>query len=395
MIKKIKIIIILTAFILSAASAYAAENPKSQTTAKQNNNDETASDNTEQATQSDSERAKEAEKQNKNSKNIKLSSENTFKRCSDNIDNDNDSYIDCKDQDCQIFARCVPKPETKIIVVTPEQGVLCNDGIDNDNNGAVDCYDFKCHKSKQCKNIVYKREIPKNKPQKYFISVGIGVALPNFNMKDIRIDSKYGKNIPFDPDVGAIAEFKFGMVPLTWLGFGLDFNFGATAASNREEYILSTDSHNKYKYDASKAFIGIGMFARLQYPVKRVVPRIDLAGLYTHTEYDWSIYDKTLSWDDINYGYMPNSQNPAPDFKYKDGNSFTLTVEPGVDIFIVPRFFSMGASVRLPVYSSRNPGMVNIGILAVATFTPSWREPKTLKKEYRKKIIKTEKQDNI
>ena len=36
--------------------------------------------------------------------------ENTVAQCSDKKDNDNDGYVDCRDQDCAIFAICVGKP---------------------------------------------------------------------------------------------------------------------------------------------------------------------------------------------------------------------------------------------------------------------------------------------
>jgi hypothetical protein len=36
--------------------------------------------------------------------------ENTPERCSDQLDNDEDGYVDCEDQDCEIFAICVKRP---------------------------------------------------------------------------------------------------------------------------------------------------------------------------------------------------------------------------------------------------------------------------------------------
>ncbi|MBN2777058.1 MAG: hypothetical protein JXR36_05425 [Bacteroidales bacterium] len=47
--------------------------------------------------------------------------------CTDNIDNDNDSFVDCDDFDCDC-----------------DESANCHDGIDNDNDGYVDCDDFDC-----------------------------------------------------------------------------------------------------------------------------------------------------------------------------------------------------------------------------------------------------------
>ncbi|MBI2897804.1 MAG: hypothetical protein HYY06_29870, partial [Deltaproteobacteria bacterium] len=33
--------------------------------------------------------------------------EDTLDRCTDNVDNDHDGLVDCRDPRCQIFARCV------------------------------------------------------------------------------------------------------------------------------------------------------------------------------------------------------------------------------------------------------------------------------------------------
>jgi hypothetical protein len=38
--------------------------------------------------------------------------ENTLDTCTDNIDNDNDDWVDCDDQDCSVFAVCVSSPDT-------------------------------------------------------------------------------------------------------------------------------------------------------------------------------------------------------------------------------------------------------------------------------------------
>ncbi|MBU1221578.1 hypothetical protein KKF34_05610 [Myxococcota bacterium] len=52
--------------------------------------------------------------------------------CNDEIDNDNDGYIDCDDQDCTGHEYCTAQSE------------ICNDNIDNDNDGDIDCDDPDC-----------------------------------------------------------------------------------------------------------------------------------------------------------------------------------------------------------------------------------------------------------
>ena len=71
--------------------------------------------------------------------------EDTDSRCSDQIDNDQDGYIDCNDPDCWFTTPCV---------CTFEGGqywgggdidcTTCFDGRDNDCDGAIDLNDFGC-----------------------------------------------------------------------------------------------------------------------------------------------------------------------------------------------------------------------------------------------------------
>lgn len=66
--------------------------------------------------------------------------ENTSTLCRDSADNDRDGLVDCQDPDCFEFAFCTdagaPVPENT--------SALCQDGIDNDFNGAADCRDAGC-----------------------------------------------------------------------------------------------------------------------------------------------------------------------------------------------------------------------------------------------------------
>ncbi len=62
--------------------------------------------------------------------------------CSDGIDNDGDSVIDCGDADCADEPHC--KPDGK-----PEKG-RCSDWVDNDGDGLIDCEDQECMNTKVC-----------------------------------------------------------------------------------------------------------------------------------------------------------------------------------------------------------------------------------------------------
>lgn len=320
--------------------------------------------------------------------------ENSVSMCKDQVDNDQDTHIDCSDQDCQIFAMCVPEKvessESKNEQATPtpvkETGKLCEDNIDNDENGLIDCHDPTCHPTRHCKREMYERPAPPNKPQGFFISSGMGIALPNFKWKDVRVDSVHGSNIPFDPDLGGMLNLKVGVAPLKWIGMGMNLNFGGTGASNRADFFSISDPDTEYKYDGYKVFGHIGGFIRVQYPAGRVVPYLDVAGGYSYARYKWKIYSGDTSWDDIDGDWDNDWNDSSADYepKYKQDGHFTLALEPGFDVYVVERTFGVGARAWIPVYATNNGGMDNIGIMFTVTYTPNWREPKQLKAEYKK-----------
>ena len=65
--------------------------------------------------------------------------------CTDRIDNDGDTVVDCADADCFEDPACKPKGQ-------PESTTsLCSDFIDNDGDGAIDCDDSDCANTKACK----------------------------------------------------------------------------------------------------------------------------------------------------------------------------------------------------------------------------------------------------
>lgn len=62
--------------------------------------------------------------------------ENTKDLCSDNLDNDNNNLVDCKDPGCEAFAFCQEAEEGKENTLA-----ACMDDEDNDGDGAKDCED--------------------------------------------------------------------------------------------------------------------------------------------------------------------------------------------------------------------------------------------------------------
>ena len=62
----------------------------------------------------------------------------TEEHCSNNIDDDGDSLIDCEDGDCADNAACQIVPEN------------CDNKIDDDGDGQVDCSDSDCKNSSKC-----------------------------------------------------------------------------------------------------------------------------------------------------------------------------------------------------------------------------------------------------
>ena len=81
--------------------------------------------------------------------------ENTVRLCSDGLDNDGDTLIDCDDPGCSLTGNTYDPGN--IVSKKNENGVLdestdfmCSDGKDNDGDGFVDCRDRSCYKTLSC-----------------------------------------------------------------------------------------------------------------------------------------------------------------------------------------------------------------------------------------------------
>ncbi len=71
------------------------------------------------------------------------SGENSDALCKDGIDNDGNSFIDCKDFGCQYF----PVTTDACSQAGEANNVDCSDGKDNDGDNRIDCNDFSCSKN--------------------------------------------------------------------------------------------------------------------------------------------------------------------------------------------------------------------------------------------------------
>lgn len=83
--------------------------------------------------------------QNPGSFTLQLTCENeqpVVENCNNNLDDDNDSQMDCDDPDCQGSPHCPLPPEN------------CADGIDNDGDEHADCTDADCFDQEVCRNAV-------------------------------------------------------------------------------------------------------------------------------------------------------------------------------------------------------------------------------------------------
>jgi hypothetical protein len=330
--------------------------------------------------------------------------ERSYEACSDSVDNDGDGYVDCDDQDCEIYAACArasapPPPRAsspddafpptyrmvRVDAGQPaERGRLCRDGLDNDGNGLADCHEEYCQRSRYCRSKMYYVPEPKDKPMGLTLELSmLGLALPNFRRPTAEVHNRrYGEDIPFSPDMGYLAGTKVGLAPLTWLGFGVNLMLGVTAASNRGEQFGSSES---YRYDAAKAFVHSGLYARLQWAWDRVVPYVDLAGGYTYAAHYWQVYSPYERWEDIDEQDRNELDYPMDQHRYVSRH-FTLAVEPGVDIFLRKRSVALGLSAWLPVLAVplEESSTDNVGVMFHLSYTPTWREDPELRPEYEK-----------
>jgi len=79
------------------------------------------------------------------------SAEDTLARCTDNQDNDGDTYVDCDDSSCCTVVDCSQK--TGLFCAQHETSYwTCKDGKDNDGDTYVDCDDANCCPFVDCSN---------------------------------------------------------------------------------------------------------------------------------------------------------------------------------------------------------------------------------------------------
>lgn len=322
--------------------------------------------------------------------------ENTPEACRDGMDNDVDGRLDCLDQDCQIFAVCVapqpgraPEPEPELSPpVFPESGWQCEDSIDNDGNGRIDCHDAPCQKTAYCRQTMYTRPEPRNKAPGLFLNVGIGVALPNYRKPTAEIAEAPYYSVPFDPDLGIMLDMQLGYLFVPFVGAGIGFKNAFTYGTNRDEYFISYDAPEDYKYTGSKYFGNISGFVRLQWPFPRIVPYVSVHLGYSVSTYRWNVYSPENEWGRIyDYEADPDTEIHGEAYEYtlERSRHFTFTLEPGFEMLAVKRLFGAGVRAWLPVVASKNASRDNVGILLNFSFYPMWRERPRLKPEFRTK----------
>ncbi len=324
--------------------------------------------------------------------------ENTLEACQDRQDNDRDGHVDCEDQDCEIFAMCVretapapapiaPMPPPPRMYVAPppprtETGRLCSDGLDNNNNGLIDCFEKSCQRYRYCRKQIYYLPEPEDKAPGLFITFGGGIAFPNFRGADSTVESnRYLEDIEFEPDIGFLVDLQVGYLPINWIGFGLNYTGGITAATNYNDGFRDTTFNPRYKYEAAKTFNHIGAFVRFQYPFGRVVPYINVAGGYTYVYQRWNVYNGNEDWEDI-HNYDDEYLNYPKETLTSDDRHFTVALEPGIDVFLRKRSIAIGLRAWLPIFATSDAGNDNLGVILNVMVTPMWREKPQIKPEY-------------
>ncbi len=325
--------------------------------------------------------------------------ERTLDDCRDDEDNDGDGHVDCADQDCEIYAICIQGPPVVEEVATaeeevdpkdrPEMGLLCRDGKDNNEDGFVDCFEKSCQHYYYCRRQMYFIPESPNKMPGFYINIGGGIALPNYRSPTAKERSRtYNADVPFDPDMGLIANFKLGFLPLKWFGVGVNMSALATFATNEYASLESSDDPGSSKYQGTNIGGHLGGFVRFQWPFGRFVPFIDIAGGYSVYRHEWQVYDPGNDWEDIEIWGDDDDIDDAynlvgdRDTLRFTTRHFTFAVEPGFDVFVVKRIFAIGLRAWMPIIASNDSSTDNVGVMFHLTVTPSWRERARMKPEY-------------
>jgi len=321
-------------------------------------------------------------------KNTSVVLENTLEACRDKLDNDDDGHVDCDDQDCEIYAICVETPQktvppTAVVkIIENERGAMCIDGIDNDNNGIVDCHEASCRRERKCQQKMYYIPEAPDKAPSLLVTLGLGLAFPNFRGSDISVHSRmYNTKIPFDPDMGVLMDFKVGYLPTHFIGFGLNIKGGGSYGSNRTDGKTISNNFDDAKYTAEKIWGHGGMFLRIQYPFKRFVPYLDIAAGYSFSVQRWDIFSSKEKWSTIEEWDNEQLDYPKEEITTTVGR-FSFALEPGFDVFVRNRSIAIGMRAWLPVWATFKPSYDNIGLTVAVTFTPLWRAHRQLKPEY-------------
>ncbi len=256
-----------------------------------------------------------------------------------------------------------------------ELGLQCIDVIDNNNNGVTDCDEPSCQGVEFCLEKIYYIPEPKKKPMKILMTIGLGVAFPNWSppVSEGQEDSAGNRYVvPYLPDVGPMADVSLAYLFFHWFGAGLKGLVAGTNVQSRDRWY----EEDYYKFDGVKVLINVSAFARFQYPFKRFVPYVNLVAGYSYVQYRWVTFTRFNEETD---SIMTLDRIIEPPSRH-----LTFAFELGTDYFIIKRTLAVGVKAWLPFAATNGSGMDNTGFLFTATYTPMWAEKKTIRPQYLK-----------
>ena len=75
---------------------------------------------------------------------------------------------------------------------------------------------------------------PEDKAPGFFVSTGLGLALPNFRGSDSTAESSRYGDVDLDTELGVLWDLQVGYLANPFFGVGLNFHLGVVGSSKRE-----------------------------------------------------------------------------------------------------------------------------------------------------------------
>lgn len=286
--------------------------------------------------------------------------------CADGQDNDKDGFVDCEEPSCKLSRYCE---------AGPEMGLQCRDEKDNNNNGLVDCWEPSCQDTEYCVEKIFYEPEPRDKPVGLLLSLGVGLAFPNWRPpeSDLQQDAQGNRYVvPYLPDIGPLADLSLEYLFLPWIGFGIKGMVAGTSVQSLDEWY----EDDYYKFDGLKVYFHMGGFFRFQYPFERAVPFLDIAAGYSYIQYRWAPITR--------FEESGNTSMTLDKIMEPPSHHVTFALEPGLDFYIIKRMIAVGVKAWLPFAATGGSSMDNTGAMLTATYTPFWPEEPAVKPEYLK-----------